>query len=308
MNRFFTLCENELADKPNLLGLRRKVLEEVLGYYQNFIKECDNDLSLHDELAATHLSVAMIFKEIGSRSEALASLDRAREVGEKLVRDHPTAPEYQTTLSSIYDSFGSIQDGPEFALLSQPAIQTELKLTPEQAERIVQMNARRLEGFGKTRYLNAEEWRARFEELSTREKALIEVLDKEQAKRLRQIITQQRGVDLFNDPAVSGALQLTPEQLARIRAIQEVGTRPGPIFTPQAMKTQNAGRPLTPQERALAVLTPEQRARWNEMTGMPFQVVNRPTPDQEMERQVLRNGVRALETRSQQNAQEQGNR
>src|SRR5262249_1567674 len=64
---FFTeVSEEALADKPELQGLRRKLLGAALEYYRDFIEQRRDDPSLQSQLAASHLRVATILDEIGS--------------------------------------------------------------------------------------------------------------------------------------------------------------------------------------------------------------------------------------------------
>src|SRR5262249_15339690 len=131
---FFTeLSEEELADKPELQGLRRKLLEASFAYYQDFIQQSRDDPSLQAELAAGHLRVASILDELGSRADALAALDRARQLQEKLVADKTPGPEFQRALFSIYHRTGMLRGGRELQLLNQKSVQDDIKLLPEQA-------------------------------------------------------------------------------------------------------------------------------------------------------------------------------
>jgi hypothetical protein len=303
VDAFFALCEKELANKPELQGLRRKMLESVLAYYQNFINQSEDDPSLQADLAATHFRVGMILNEIGSQTEALASLNRARQMGERLVREHPTVPEFQNTLSCIYKGFGSVQGGRDLYLLTQPAVQTEVKLTPEQSKTVEQLNGKRRDLFAKTRNLSHEEWRAEFEDLSTQEKA---ILQPEQTKRLRQISLQQRGGDAFYDPAVALALQLTREQKSKIHALQEAKYRsamegfPRPGFSFAGQGKRPTAKPTPILDKILAVLTEEQKTQWGEMIGAPFKGEIRPAPPSPFSHEMLMAGMRAFAARSHQ--------
>ncbi len=228
----FETCEEELADKPEGQEVRRRLLESVLLYYTDFIEQSQDDASLQGELVDAYLRVAGILDEIGSTGEALAALEKARDLGEKMVRDRPTAPESQKSLGSVYHGFHSFQGGRDLALLSQPAVQAELKLTPEQQRKIKQLTEKRNHfsvrtgpGFGKPHGLSPDEWHAKFEDLSAQEKVLQDLLDPDQAKRLRQIALQQQGTCALNDPAVAAVLGLSHEQKRKLHRIQEEDSR-----------------------------------------------------------------------------------
>jgi hypothetical protein len=140
-------------------------------------------------------------------------------------------------------------------------VQAELKLTEEQTKKVKQFGERlQRDPFRKGRPLSPEEWKAKFEELPAQEKALRDMLRPEQARRLRQVALQQRGPDAFNDPAVAQALRLTPEQREKVRKLHEEAHRFGP----------GGPRPGNPWEQIVSLLTDEQRAQWQELTGEPF--------------------------------------
>src|SRR5207244_922865 len=77
------------------------------------------------------------------------------------------------------------------------------------------------------------------------DKALAEILQPEQGRRLRQILLQRQGTQAFSDPQVAGELGLSAEQADRIRGLPD-------------------------DKRRLELLTEEQQARWQAMLGEPF--------------------------------------
>jgi hypothetical protein len=55
---FAQLGEEELANMPSMLGLRRRMLETALAYYQSFLEQREDDPTIRAELAATSTRVA----------------------------------------------------------------------------------------------------------------------------------------------------------------------------------------------------------------------------------------------------------
>jgi hypothetical protein len=273
---FFTeLGTEELATQPALQGLRRKLLEASLAYYQDFIAQRRSDPTIQAELAASHLRVAGILEEMGAKPEALASLEQARHIQEKLSRDHPGSPEFRRDLSAIYSGLARLRDGGRFQLLTLEAVQRELKLTEDQVRHIAELADRRREALRAARNLSTEEWQARLEEISAPIKALTEALQPEQAQRLRQLVLQQRGTRAFADPQVAEALGLTTQQKECVRAIQEEANQAMRAFAHSGESHRARGKKFeeawrSTRERLLAVLTTEQKAQWKVMTGEPF--------------------------------------
>jgi serine/threonine protein kinase len=279
---FFTeVSEEELADRVELQGLRRMLLAAALDYYEDFIEQAGDDPSLQSQLASSHLRVASILDEIGSKNEALAALEKAKQIQEKLARSQPSAALWQAGLTSIYRRLDTMRGRRELDLLAQQSVQNDLGLSAIQLERASQLLRERQEawrqlhprGFGEdSQNLTGEQRDATFEQLATLERALADLLSAEQRQRLRQIVLQGRGLQAFSDPEVAAELQLTQEQMDRIQALNGQRRRaqwspddPGP---PGARNRQEMGSLF--RDQMLDVLSDEQKSRWSGLTGAPF--------------------------------------
>jgi serine/threonine protein kinase len=257
---FFTqVWEEELAGKPYLGDLRRKLLEASLVYYQNFIKDHEDDPTIRAELAWAREQVPTILSELS----ALDGLERA------------------TFLTS---------------LLRREPVQKDLRLARDRADQISRVTRDLLwDSPGARRELSRlgpEEKRKRLEETTRAlEKAVADHLSAAQVKRLRQIALQQRGLRAFNDPEVVAALGLTDEQKAAIAELQETERKTHYSLFMNAWRGHAGGRGRkgspprdnwapgrklwsssweTLMQPAFAHLTGEQQARWREMTGEPL--------------------------------------
>jgi serine/threonine protein kinase len=271
---FFTrIGVDELADKPEL---RRKMLEASLAYYEDFIDQRQDDPSSQAELAATHLRLASILDLIGSKTEALASLDKAERIQEKLFRDNPNSPELQRSLSAIYSGLGWLRDGGRFQLLAQEPVQKELKLSLDQVSALAKLAEQGNEVFRASRNLSQEQRHAQVEELSAREKkALAVILEPGQARRLQQLVWQQRGFRAVADADVADALGLSDEQKQKIRALQQEAKFRRPPGRPGEFRPERGKSFEELAKNIRDVLTAEQLAKWKEMLGEPFQGVLR---------------------------------
>src|SRR5207253_3257272 len=104
------------------------------------------------------------------------------------------------------------------------------------------------------------------EDMRALEKALTEVLRAEQQQRVQQLLLQQRGTAALTDATVSQMLKLTAAQAEQLTALQGELRRVTRAAVYNRIDTGKDGR-----ERVLKVLTPEQQAKWKELTGEPFQ-------------------------------------
>jgi len=178
-------------------------------------------------------------------------------------------------------------------LLRMPEVQQELKMTPPQIEKL---NAKQDEvrnamqeafqgaggpgAFGNMSPEEREKLFAKVREIQS--KAVADILDSTQQKRLRQLEIQMQGAAALNNPEVATALGITADQRTKIAAVQR-----------EAMEAQRAAmqgidfRNMSDEDRQklgarmqearrqteakiLALLTDAQRARFKEMQGAPF--------------------------------------
>jgi tetratricopeptide (TPR) repeat protein len=265
---FAQVSAEELADRPEVREVRRKLLQAALDYYQTFIEQCPDDPSTRKELARSHLRVANLLNEMGAPAEALAAVQEAHRI-----LDKKPDPEIQRLSSDLRLHW--LRNGGPLLLLEQPSVQEELKLSEEQVRQVSRLAARRRAAFWESPNLSLEHWRIKFEELAGQEKAVLEGVRPEQARRLKQIAWQEAGAGAFNDPELVEALGLDEDQKERMRAIQDearravwVGPRPGGPRPEDWKKAADAWRHA--REEAWAVLTADQKAKWKEMTGETF--------------------------------------
>jgi serine/threonine protein kinase len=274
---FFTqVSAEELADKPDSQAVRRKLLETALAYYQRFIERHRDDPTIHTDLAASYLRVGTILNEMGDPDDALANLEQAFRLQERLVCAHPGVPEYRRGLFSIDQNLGWLRDRNRFLLLTHSSVQEELKLAPDQARQIKDLAQKRRAFFGDHRGFNHENWHAKLDELAGQEKTLVRGLKAEQARRLKQIAWQQAGAAAFGNPEVIEALHLTSRQRDQIHGIQKSVFWPKPQpgqrahgFRPEGRK-RNDGHEVSALDRILNVLTAEQKVTWKKLLGLPF--------------------------------------
>ncbi len=247
----FRLCEEELADKPFLDGLRRRLLQDYfLVYYQKLIDQQREDPTAQAELSAT----------------------RARVL-------------------DILDNLAELHGDAQYLLLNNPAVVRELIANEEQRKQIRQltedMKARgwgapslspdqRLQHFLKgARWMQSEAQR---------------ILTPEQRQRLREIDLQIKGARAFEEADVIEALHLDTSQRQKIRAMQTQAfcAAFGDCHPCPSDKRVDPPRPRGPSDQPFAgggfkphffdpvrqiednVLTPEQRKKWRDLSGKPF--------------------------------------
>jgi hypothetical protein len=184
--------------------------------------------------------------------------------------------------------FGGPGGGGPMQLLQNPGVQKELKLSEEQIEKVnkigQEMRAKMKEAFAGFQDLSQEERREKMQEFqktmaAENKKALGEIgLNEEQSKRLKQIELQTRGYMVYADPEVQKTLGFTDEQKEKLKTIggevakemQQAREDAGGDF--RAMQEKMTAIRKEATTKVQAVLTDEQKAKWKEMTGAPFQL------------------------------------
>jgi hypothetical protein len=251
---FARVSEEELADKPEVQEVRRKLLVAAREYYQDFIAQRPDD----EALAQRRQRLADLLAMPATATDTLAALGPPRPSSSPL------------TLSWLRNA------GP-LLLLEQPSVQKELTFSDAQTKQVETLAVRRRLAFLESRELSLTRWYAKFEELAAEEKAVVEGLSPEQARRLKQIAWQEGGASAFGDPELAEALGLTDDQKEQIRTIQgealralvrSGGHRQGPPRPEDWKKAEEAWR--TARDQVVGLLTADQKAKWKELKGEPF--------------------------------------
>ncbi len=180
--------------------------------------------------------------------------------------------------------------GGGLSLLGIPEVQKELKMTPEQIEKAktkqADMRQVMMEIFqqaGDFRQLSPEDRQKVTEKMqAAQKKAIGEVLNADQQKRMNQLELQQQGTRAFGRKEVAESLKITDEQkeqLQKVQEAQQVAMREamqGIDFQNMTdedrtkMRTTMEANQKATTEKSMAVLTEEQKKKWKEMTGEPF--------------------------------------
>jgi serine/threonine protein kinase len=240
VDEMFRISQEELADRPGLERLRRRMLWSVLAYYQEFVEQ------RRDE------------------PEAQADLLQAKQRVENVLAD-------LAVLRAASQLYLLCQP----AVLDDLRITDEQR--PKVKEFCARVGKEWMESLNEAKRISlTESGRRALERARAYEIEVKVLLTAEQQVRLRQIGLQAEGTVAFGEPEVVSELQLTVEQREQIRAIEEEfftswmrGPRPGNA-------PAETGKQVN--ERILAVLTKEQLKRWRTVSGEPTKAPITPFP------------------------------
>jgi Spy/CpxP family protein refolding chaperone len=165
-------------------------------------------------------------------------------------------------------------------LLRLEQVQKELNLSDEQKQKIKELRPGRPSDGQRP---SPEEMQTRMEQMR---KKVAEILKPEQLARLKQIELQVQGAAALGNPEIVKTLAITDDQRAKLKTIgDEAGEKARKIFgsmrdlSPEerdAKRTENQGKmreiAKDAMEKSLAVLTPEQREKFEKMKGKKIDI------------------------------------
>lgn len=170
-------------------------------------------------------------------------------------------------------------------VIMAPNVQKELKFTDEQSgkvrDTVMELGGKYRDQFMALRDLPESERPAKVRELS---KALTDDVKKalslsdEQAKRYDQIVLQQRGLQAFIDPDFQTKLRFTDEQKQKASELStEARQKSEDIRKDAGDNREELMRKFIElrkeyADKAIALLSDDQKKTWRELTGEPFEV------------------------------------
>ncbi|HEY7310310.1 MAG TPA: serine/threonine-protein kinase [Gemmataceae bacterium] len=238
VNLLMQVCEDELADAPpHLQGVRKRMMEMALAYYQDFIEQQQGNAALQAELEDGRNRASRILDDFAARQGLF----------QQMLVDKP---DVRKDLKLSDAQVKRIADLRAAWFLRKPPAPEEQQDSPEEGRR------KFLEFTRKT------------------EKELDEILSPSQRERLRQIALQAQGLLAFHEPRVRDALRLTAHQKQEIRKIEgsvfmHMLPRPHPRGQPDGPDMDEVQRDA--MKRAEGLFSPEQAKTWREMRGDWFQ-------------------------------------
>jgi hypothetical protein len=232
--------EEEIADDPQFFATRKRLLETAVGFYDDLLEQDDGSRAVRSHLTA----------------------DRERAKG-------------------MLRSLATLQSHLQLLVLANPSVQADLQLSdtqrPTLAAFIAEVSHADARLFKELGRASREARDRRFLETAIENGTKLQsILTSEQQNRLRQIVLQVQGLAAFQEPEIVKTLALSRSQRRQVHDIElDARIRLGPRQSPFAPMEDRAGleipRDVQGMDAALALLSPEQVAKWRELIGRPFQ-------------------------------------
>jgi Spy/CpxP family protein refolding chaperone len=170
-------------------------------------------------------------------------------------------------------------------LLNNKVVQEELKLTEDQVAKIGEMQKKQMEAFKNFKDMSDDERKDTFKKMGEETDKIVKDLKPEQTARLKQIQLQQVGPNVFANADMAKGVGLTDDEVKKFNLTDDQKEKFKDLaeaqgkdmkdlpkgFDPDTQKKRQALR-TEYQEKALGVLTSEQKKVWTEMTGKPVDI------------------------------------
>ncbi len=276
---FFELGEEELASRPELRQYRRKLLQTALAYYQGFLRERADDPLVKDELETTTERIQRIVDEL----TVIEGVTPLRLLAYNPVQqDLALTPEQSKEIDVLLQNLSGDRDRLR-AVAKQPGRQQEAQ---QQFVEILRVQEVRIEAL-----LTAEQ-KSRLQQIAWQQRGPFafkypEVVAKlsltqDQRKKIAAIVEEERPRGPGGGgPKGSPPNDRLPKDLLDAPPDDMLDETAGPDTTAERERKPEAGpRFGNPDHmhdtfnrtirRILTVLTPEQKAKWEELRGPPF--------------------------------------
>lgn len=274
------LAEEELSNQPFQEGLRKRLLEAALGYYQEFIERKGQTAVAESELAETLERVKKILADL-----ALLQADRHRVLlrQDAVLDDLKLTADQRASVATLIDQVEAARGGPgrDGPGGHDPGRDGFGRGGP--GRRGPDLEGPGRDGPGRLHDRFKEQ--RTIEEARANDAAFSAILTPEQLGRLSQIALQYQGPMAFRELDIARTLRLTAAQKEQVHQIViETMFRHDEMFrqAPQGFsererrerdKVEGEKRDQRSREavqRILELLTSEQRQTWNQLAGQPF--------------------------------------
>jgi serine/threonine protein kinase len=242
---YFARIASEEMEGPQFASIRREMLEESLAYFESLNEEHGPGTSASAELDSDRTRFTRYLDLFTSFDGLMEARNRTRLLSEPSVQQ-----DLKITRDQADDAFEAAQD----AEFSAPAT-TASSQHPWPQQRTLETQAR----------------------ISRIDSAIAQSLGAKNALRLHQIQRQLLGPLAFDEPEAIDQLALDENQRSQIRAMiaryRNIHLTPGSQNVAYLAKIKAATL-----AKILALLTPDQLQRWNDVIGTPFTGSVRPGP------------------------------
>ncbi|REK17434.1 MAG: tetratricopeptide repeat protein [Planctomycetota bacterium] len=129
VDEYFTIVsENKLLNVPGLQPLRKDLLESALRFYETSAVERTDDPAVLADLATTHLRVAVVYHLVDQNTDAIAAVDKALEVIDRLRKEFPEARDERRRLGGFWLGHRRSQQGVDLPADPESALRTLMRL------------------------------------------------------------------------------------------------------------------------------------------------------------------------------------
>jgi serine/threonine protein kinase len=105
---FTSVSEDTLLNQPGMQPLRKDLLRRALNYYEKFLEQRGDDVTVRDEMAGTFFRVGLITEVLESPRDALPWYDKAFAFQSEQLQHAPNDPLALKSLGDIWNAIGRV--------------------------------------------------------------------------------------------------------------------------------------------------------------------------------------------------------
>ncbi|MGE3803501.1 MAG: serine/threonine protein kinase [Gemmataceae bacterium] len=271
VDQFTQISAEEMAGNPMFEGPRRKLLEVALVYYQDFIDQHKDSPAIQAELVASRARVQAILNELTYLMGAYKySLLQIPGVQVELQLSGTQRVELARIEGRLHVAFREAarfppaeQEKLHLAVSREQEAEVLKILEPEQLKRFKQLV---IQLRGPFAFDDAEVAAALALTTEQRQRARAIVVDAGLGQHGFNIAPPQNGPPKFGPPRDDGPKPWPPDLKGEPKH-KDVRFPGPPMGRPPGVDARNWQRA---REQLLEILTPEQKKKWDELTGAPF--------------------------------------
>jgi tetratricopeptide (TPR) repeat protein len=126
--------EAKLLNVPQMEPVRRNLLQDALGFYQEFLRERGDSPFVRSEAASAYMRLGGIQLQLGQRNEAEETYRQAEALLEELSAESPGDPDFRHRLAVIHNNLGTLYQSTQRWPQAEAAFQKAVAVL-EQLER-----------------------------------------------------------------------------------------------------------------------------------------------------------------------------
>jgi len=107
VDRVLSRLAADLEDRPDMMQIRRSLLEDALEFHRRFLEQKGHDPELRHTVARTYMRMGDIYMKLGQHEKSVEAFGQALALLEILAQAHPSEAQYREEMASVHDAIAA---------------------------------------------------------------------------------------------------------------------------------------------------------------------------------------------------------